>query len=238
VKPVHSQQLDGGSATRRYDAYKRGVDVACAGLGLLLATPLIGLLMLAIRLDSPGPSMFRQTRIGRGGCPFTIYKLRTFHGHCHGFYGDEEIRWCDPRITRIGAWLRRSKLDELPQLYNVLCGDMSLVGPRPSLPEQVEPYSLTDLVRLDVRPGLTGVAQISGNTFVPWPDRIQLDRWYVAHRSLRVDLAVLVHTIPVICRGERSDDDPLELRNPTAGLAIEAKDAIADLNRNATRPKV
>lgn len=200
------------AASRRYDPLKRLLDVVAASAGLVLCLPLVVPLAILIRLDSPGSPLFRQTRIGRGGRPFTLYKLRTFHCHAHGFYGDEEIRWRDPRITRVGGWLRRTKLDELPQLLNVLAGHMSLVGPRPSMPEQVARYDTLERLRLGVRPGLTGVVQISGNTFVPWPERIRMDRWYVAHRSLRVDLAVLLHTLPVVRRGERAGDDPFGLR--------------------------
>lgn len=202
------------AASRRYDPLKRVLDIVAAAAGLMLCAPLIVGLAILIRLDSPGGPLFRQIRIGRGGRPFTLYKLRTFHRHAHGFYGDEEIRWHDPRITRVGGWLRRTKLDELPQLLNVLAGHMSLVGPRPSMPEQVARYNAPERVRLGVRPGLTGIVQVSGNTFVTWPERIRMDRWYVCHRSLRLDLALLRHTLPVVLRGERAGDDPFGLRVP------------------------
>ena len=194
------------------DGFKRYFNVACAGALLPLLLPVILLLLSLVRLDSRGNPLFIQTRVGRGGRHFTLYKLRTFHCHCHGFYGDEEIRWKDPRVTRVGNWLRRSKLDELPQILNVLRGDMSLVGPRPDLPEQVRYYGPAERARLIVRPGVTGVAQISGNTWFGWPQRIRMDRWYVANRSLMVDLRVLWHTVPIMFRGERATDDPLGVR--------------------------
>lgn len=218
-------EANGMPASCRYDAVRRGVDLVVAALALIVVAPVITALAIAIRLDSPGGWLFTQTRIGRHGRPFTLYKLRTFHAHAHGFYGDEEIRWGDDRITRIGRRLRRTKLDELPQLVNVLAGQMALIGPRPSMPEQVAGYGPAERDRLAVRPGLTGIAQVSGNTFVPWPERIRMDRWYVAHRGPRLDLAILRHTLPVVWRGERPDDDPFGLRPvpPGVGTAIEGE---------------
>jgi lipopolysaccharide/colanic/teichoic acid biosynthesis glycosyltransferase len=196
---------------------QRLFDLAVAVPMLLVTAPLLTLLILLIRIDSPGGVIFTQTRIGRIGRPFTLYKLRSFYQHAHGLLPGEVWNG-DPRITRVGAFLRSSKLDELPQLVNVVLGDMSLVGPRPDIPIQVETYDEQHRQRLAVRPGLTGLAQISGNINLSWPQRIELDRWYVAHRSLRLDLAILFHTLPVMCRGERNTDDPLGIRREVLGL--------------------
>ena len=203
----HLQEVDAW-----YERTKRGMDIALSALALLALAPAIMTLILLVRLDSPGGAFFRQIRAGRGGRSFTLYKLRTFHAECHGFYGDEEIRWNDDRITRIGRLLRRSKLDELPQLLNVLRGDMSLVGPRPSMLEQVAEYGPDERIRLSVRPGLTGVVQVSGNTWLDWSERIRMDRWYVYNRSSRLDLVIVLRTLPVMLRGERPTDDPLGIR--------------------------
>jgi lipopolysaccharide/colanic/teichoic acid biosynthesis glycosyltransferase len=191
---------------------KRAMDVMLASLALLVSAPLLLLLAALVALDSPGGAFFRQTRVGRDGRPFTIYKLRTFRRESHGIYGDEEIRWNDPRVTRAGNLLRRCKLDELPQLWNVLRGDMSLVGPRPDIPVQAEGYRAYERSRLKVRPGLTGVAQVSGNTFLSWPERIRLDVWYIGHYSLGLDLIILIYTLPLLLRGEKATDDPFGLR--------------------------
>jgi lipopolysaccharide/colanic/teichoic acid biosynthesis glycosyltransferase len=191
---------------------KRAMDVAVASLALLVSAPLLLLLAALVAVDSPGGAFFKQTRVGRNGRPFTIYKLRTFRRESHGFYKDEEIRWNDPRVTRAGNLLRRCKLDELPQLWNVLRGDMSLVGPRPDIPVQAESYRDYERSRLCMRPGMTGLAQVSGNTFLSWPERIQLDVWYIGHYSLWLDVVILLHTLPLLLRGEKATDDPLRLR--------------------------
>jgi lipopolysaccharide/colanic/teichoic acid biosynthesis glycosyltransferase len=191
---------------------QRGLDLAIGVPLLLITLPLIGVLMLLVRMDSRGHAVFKQARVGRAGKLFTLYKLRSFYEHTHGLFPGEEIDWRDSRITSMGRILRRSKLDELPQLVNVLLGHMSLVGPRPDIPIQVKRYSERDRQRLTVRPGLTGLAQISGNINLSWAQRIELDHWYIAHRSLRLDLAILLHTLPVVYRGERMHDDPLGIR--------------------------
>jgi lipopolysaccharide/colanic/teichoic acid biosynthesis glycosyltransferase len=195
---------------------KRIFDVTLVLLLLVPAAPVLLILMLLVNLDSRGGALFRQTRVGRHGRPFTIYKLRTFRQGAHGFYGDEEIRWNDARVTRLGNVLRRCKLDELPQLINILKGDMSFVGPRPDIPEQVQTYDARSRGRLAVRPGLTGLAQVSGNTYLSWPRRIQLDLWYIENCSWRLDAAILFHTLPVLMRGESASDDPLRVHMVTA----------------------
>jgi len=194
------------------DRLKRAFDALAATFLMIVLAPALVVLAAIVRLDTPGPALFTQTRIGRGGRPFTLYKFRTFHVREFGIFPGEEIRPGDPRVTPAGHFLRRAKLDELPQLLNVLLGDMSLVGPRPDIPIQVADYTPQDRERLRVRPGLTGLAQVSGNVWLPWPDRIALDRWYVRRRSNALDLRILVATLPLLLRGERAEDDPLGVR--------------------------
>lgn len=173
-------------------ALQRALDLALAIPGLLLALPILGLLVLAISLDSEGNPFFLQTRVGRRGVPFTIIKLRTLHLRHFGIEPGEEP--APYRITRLGHWLRPSRLDELPQLWNVIRGEMAMVGPRPVIPEKLAGYS--DIVgrRNSVRPGITGLAQITGNTRLSWPERIALDLVYIERRSLLLDLKIILLT--------------------------------------------
>jgi lipopolysaccharide/colanic/teichoic acid biosynthesis glycosyltransferase len=172
----------------------RAADVAIAGTALVLTSPLLALAALGIKLEDRGPVLYRQTRVGKDGVDFELLKLRTMVvGAEHqgaGFAVDEG----DSRITRAGALLRKLSLDELPQLWNVLRGDMSVIGPRPTLRYQVERYDERQRRRLDVRPGITGWAQIHGRARLPWAERIELDVWYVEHRSPLVDLKILART--------------------------------------------
>src|SRR6266581_297812 len=172
----------------------RAADVAIGGGALVLAAPILGLAGLAVRLGGGGPVLYRQTRVGKDGVDFELLKLRTMvvgaETQGAGFAVDKG----DARITRVGRTLRRLSLDELPQLWNVLRGDMSLIGPRPTLRYQVEQYNERQRHRLDVRPGITGWAQIHGRAALPWAERIELDLWYVRHRSARVDLTILART--------------------------------------------
>ena len=172
----------------------RAADVALAGLGLALTSPLLAAAALAIKLEDGGPVLFRQTRVGKDGTDFELVKLRTMtEGAEHKGAGYAVDRG-DPRITRVGRFLRRTSVDELPQLWNVLRGEMSVIGPRPTLRYQVERYSERQRRRLEVRPGLTGWAQVNGRATLSWDDRIELDVWYVDHRSALVDLKVLLRT--------------------------------------------
>jgi lipopolysaccharide/colanic/teichoic acid biosynthesis glycosyltransferase len=181
---------------------KRAMDVVIASVGLLLGGPVLAAAMAAIRLESPGHPIYRQRRIGRDGEPFDLYKLRTMvHGAEHMGAG-MAVNEGDSRITRVGAFLRRTSLDELPNLVNVLRGDMSIVGPRPTIPVQVEQYTERQRGRLAVKPGITGWAQVNGRASLPWADRIELDLWYVEHRSLRLDLRILARTAAILVRGE------------------------------------
>ncbi|MBA2475672.1 MAG: sugar transferase [Actinobacteria bacterium] len=178
----------------RGNPLNRALDVAAAGLGLALASPILAAAALAIRLEDGGPVLYRQRRVGLGGREFELLKLRTMVvGAEHRGAGFAVDRG-DERITRVGEVLRRLSLDELPQLVNILRGDMSVIGPRPTLAYQVERYTPRQRRRLEVKPGLTGWAQIHGRARVPWERRIELDVWYVDHRSPLVDLQILLRT--------------------------------------------
>jgi lipopolysaccharide/colanic/teichoic acid biosynthesis glycosyltransferase len=179
----------------------RVIDVVLAGLLLLLASPLLALAALAIRLESRGPVFYRQQRVGRDGEPFQLWKLRTMVPGAESMGAGIYIVDGDTRITRVGRLLRRFSLDELPNLVNVLKGEMAVVGPRPTVQEQVDRYTERQRRRLEVRPGITGWAQINGRTSLPWPDRIELDVWYVEHRSLRLDLRILTRTARMLATG-------------------------------------
>jgi lipopolysaccharide/colanic/teichoic acid biosynthesis glycosyltransferase len=172
----------------------RALDAAVAALGLAVAGPLLAAAAVAIRLEDGGPVLYRQTRVGRDGVDFELLKLRTMvvgaERQGAGFAVDEG----DPRITKVGAVLRKLSIDELPQLWNVVRGEMSLIGPRPTLRYQVERYDERQRRRLDVLPGITGWAQIHGRASLSWPERIELDVWYVEHRSPLVDLTILLRT--------------------------------------------
>jgi lipopolysaccharide/colanic/teichoic acid biosynthesis glycosyltransferase len=203
-----------------YERAKRTLDVVAAA-GLLTAlAPLLIAVGLAIRMTSPGPALFRQERVGRGGAAFRIYKFRTMRSDA-----DDEVHrayvtslltdadpadggragvyklTADPRITPLGAWLRRTSIDELPQLLNVLRGDMSLVGPRPALQYEVELYAPEQRARLEVLPGMTGLWQVEGRSDLPMREAIALDLQYVRTCSLRLDLRILLRTIPTVFRG-------------------------------------
>ena len=172
----------------------RAADVAVAGLGLALASPFLLAAALAIKLEDGGPVLYRQTRVGKDGRDFELLKLRSMTVGAEHMGAGYAIDRNDSRITRVGRVLRRTSLDELPQLWNVLRGDMSVIGPRPTLRYQVDRYSERQRRRLDVRPGLTGWAQIHGRATLAWADRIELDVWYVEHRSPVLDLKILLRT--------------------------------------------
>ncbi|HEY6524932.1 MAG TPA: sugar transferase [Solirubrobacteraceae bacterium] len=180
---------------------KRAVDIALALPLVLLTAPLVALLALAVRLESRGDPIYRQTRVGKGGELFEIYKLRTMVHGAEFTGAGLAIAAGDARITRLGALLRRYSLDELPNLWNVLRGEMSIVGPRPTVKGQVDQYTARQRGRLAVKPGITGWAQINGRASLPWPERIELDLWYVEHRSLALDLCILSRTLGQVLRG-------------------------------------
>jgi lipopolysaccharide/colanic/teichoic acid biosynthesis glycosyltransferase len=172
----------------------RALDVTGAALGLALASPFLGLAALATKLEDGGPVLYRQRRVGLGGREFDLLKLRTMVVGAEHQGAGWAVDRGDPRITRVGRVLRRLSLDELPQLWNVLEGHMSLIGPRPTLAYQVERYTPHQRRRLEVRPGLTGWAQIHGRAALSWDERIDLDVWYVENRSAWVDLRILLRT--------------------------------------------
>ena len=172
----------------------RALDVAFAGLGLALAAPLLAAAAVAIRLEDGGPVLYRQTRVGRDGVDFELLKLRTMVVGAERQGAGFAVDAGDPRITKVGAVLRKLSIDELPQLWNVVRGEMSLIGPRPTLRYQVERYDERQRRRLEVLPGITGWAQIHGRASLSWPERIELDVWYVEHRSPLVDLTILLRT--------------------------------------------
>ena len=172
----------------------RAADVAVAGLGLALAGPFLAAAALAIKLDDGGPVLFRQTRVGKDGKDFELVKLRSMSVGAEHLGAGFAVDQGDARITRVGRALRRLSVDELPQLWNVLRGDMSVIGPRPTLRYQVDRYTDRQRRRLEVRPGLTGLAQVNGRATLAWEDRIELDVWYVDNRSPLVDLKILLRT--------------------------------------------
>jgi lipopolysaccharide/colanic/teichoic acid biosynthesis glycosyltransferase len=172
----------------------RALDIAGAGLGLGVAAPVLAAAAAAIKLADGGPVLYRQRRVGLRGEEFELLKLRTMVVDAERLGAGFAVNRGDPRITRVGRLLRRLSLDELPQLWNVVRGDMSLIGPRPTLAYQVERYTDRQRRRLEVKPGLTGWAQVHGRAALPWEDRIELDVWYVEHRSPWLDLRILLRT--------------------------------------------
>jgi lipopolysaccharide/colanic/teichoic acid biosynthesis glycosyltransferase len=180
---------------------RRGLDLVVSLIGSIISAPVVALLALAIRLESPGDPIYRQQRVGRNGELFEIYKLRTMISGAEFTGAGLAISAGDSRITRLGALLRRYSLDELPNLWNVLRGEMSIVGPRPTLKSQVDLYTARQRGRLAVKPGLTGWAQVNGRASLPWPERIELDLWYVEHRSLALDLKILKRTLGQVLSG-------------------------------------
>lgn len=181
---------------------KRALDLLLGGIGTLLGAPLIALAALLIRLESPGHPIYRQRRVGKDGAPFEIYKLRTMVRGAEFTGAGLAVQEGDDRITRMGAFLRRTSLDELPNLWNVVRGEMSIVGPRPTVQVQVDQYSDRQRGRLKVKPGLTGWAQVNGRASLPWSERIELDLWYVEHQSLALDLKILSRTWRLVLRGD------------------------------------
>ena len=190
---------------------KRAFDLAACSLGLVVLSPVFAGLALAIRLDSRGPVFYRSKRVGEGGRVFGFLKFRSMVDgaeamrdslqHLNEVDGPVFKITRDPRVTRVGSWLRRTSLDELPQLWNVLRGDMSLVGPRPPIPEEVQQYEPWHLRRLSVRPGITCSWQVSGRSRVGFDDWMRMDLEYIDQRSLRVDLRILFRTVPAVWSG-------------------------------------
>jgi lipopolysaccharide/colanic/teichoic acid biosynthesis glycosyltransferase len=180
---------------------RRAVDIAVSAAVLVLTSPLLALAALAIRLESSGPVIYSQQRAGLHGEVFDVLKLRTMIDGAEHVGAGLSINADDSRITRVGALLRRTSLDELPNLVNVLRGEMSLIGPRPTLPAQVAQYSPRQRGRLAIRPGITGWAQVNGRASLPWEERIELDLFYIAHRSLSLDARILSRTVAMVLGG-------------------------------------
>jgi len=181
---------------------RRALDLVIAGAGSALTAPVVALLALAVRLESSGHPIYTQTRVGKDGALFEIYKLRTMVSGAEFTGAGLAIQEGDDRITRLGRFLRRYSLDELPNLWNVLRGEMSIIGPRPTLQVQVDQYTARERGRLAVKPGITGWAQVNGRASVPWSERIELDLWYVEHRTLALDLEILVRTVRMVVTGQ------------------------------------
>ena len=179
----------------------RALDVVLASLGLIVASPVLLVAAIAIKLDSRGPVIYRQRRVGAHGETFEVHKLRTMHPGADPVGVGTPVLPGDPRVTRVGRLLRRFSLDEVPNLVNVLRGHMAIVGPRPTLEAQVELYTARQRRRLEVKPGITGWAQVNGRAEIPWDERIELDVWYVDNRSLGLDLRILARTVRLLVTG-------------------------------------
>ena len=189
-------------ATRRSRGLPRWLDVAIAIIALVVSAPVLALAALAIKLDSRGPVLYLARRIGRDGAEFELYKLRTMHTGNDPVGVGTPVLAGDPRVTRVGEFLRRFSLDELPNLVNVVRGEMAVVGPRPTLAAQVDEYTPHQRRRLEVKPGLTGWAQVNGRAEIPWDERIELDVWYVEHRTAALDLRILARTARLLITGQ------------------------------------
>jgi lipopolysaccharide/colanic/teichoic acid biosynthesis glycosyltransferase len=192
---------------------KRLLDILLAGVGLVILSPVLLAVALAVRFGLGTPILFRQVRPGLKGRPFTLYKFRSLREDPSGTRSDEE------RLTRLGASLRRASLDELPELWNVLRGDMSLVGPRPLLLEYLPLYTPEQARRHEVRPGITGWAQINGRNAISWEEKFRLDLWYVEHRSLWLDLRILALTLGRVIAGEGISEPGQATAAPFRGSA-------------------
>jgi lipopolysaccharide/colanic/teichoic acid biosynthesis glycosyltransferase len=187
----------------------RALDALLAALALVVASPFLLAAAIALKLESRGPVIYRQLRVGLDGEPFEMWKLRTMVSGAEAMGAGIYVLEGDARITRVGRLLRRFSLDELPNLVNVLKGEMALVGPRPTIQEQVDRYTERQRRRLEVKPGITGWAQVNGRASLPWPERIELDVWYVDHRSARLDLRILARTVRMLLTGHGLYSDDL-----------------------------
>jgi lipopolysaccharide/colanic/teichoic acid biosynthesis glycosyltransferase len=181
---------------------RRALDVVVAAVALALASPLLLAAIVAIRLESRGHPIYRQRRVGLDGREFDVLKLRTMVDGAELIGAGLAVNVGDARITRVGRFLRRTSLDELPNLVNILRGEMTIIGPRPTLPAQVAQYTARERGRLVVRPGITGWAQVNGRASLPWAERIELDLWYIEHRSWRLDLQILWRSVRMVLGGD------------------------------------
>lgn len=179
----------------------RALDLLISALALLVLSPVLLIAAVAIRLEGRGPVTYRQRRVGKGGQVFELLKLRTMVEGSDPVGVGTVVTRDDPRVTRVGRLLRRFSLDEVPNLVNVLRGEMSIVGPRPTIEAQVDDYTPHQRRRLEVKPGITGWAQVQGRAGIPWEERIELDVWYVDNRSLALDLRILARTVVLLLTG-------------------------------------
>jgi lipopolysaccharide/colanic/teichoic acid biosynthesis glycosyltransferase len=220
LQHAQTEEIDGMSIMPGSDCYlalQRGFDVVASGVLLIVALPIFLVTMIAIYCWDQGDLFFKQSRAGLGGKPFTILKFRSMSPNRISQLDKSEVEHNHPLVTPVGRWIRRTKIDELPQLLNVFLGDMSLVGPRPRPVEQLAEDGIFERRRMARRPGMTGWAQINGGTHISWPDRILLDVWYVDHWSLWLDLRILTLTIPTVIFGARSNRNALK---KAAGHAV------------------
>jgi lipopolysaccharide/colanic/teichoic acid biosynthesis glycosyltransferase len=181
---------------------RRAFDVTLAAAALVASAPVLAVAIIAIRLESRGHPIFRQRRVGLHGREFDVLKLRTMVAGAENLGAGLVVEQGDARVTRVGALLRRTSLDEVPNLVNVLRGEMAIIGPRPTVPVQVAQYTDRQRLRLNVRPGITGWAQVNGRASLPWSQRIELDLHYIEHRSLLLDLQILWRTARMAVHGE------------------------------------
>ncbi|HTC92067.1 MAG TPA: sugar transferase [Terriglobales bacterium] len=188
---------------------RRLIDVLGSGILLLPAAPLFLIAALAIWLTDRGPVFYRQTRAGLRGCPFELLKFRSMQVNNLPAVVVGQVSEEHPMVTPVGRWIRRFKIDELPQLLNVFCGEMTLIGPRPTVLEQVEAYTVFQRRRLDIPPGMTGWAQVNGGVELSWPERIMLDVWYIDHRSFWLDMTILWRTAAVVLFGDKPNGEAL-----------------------------
>jgi lipopolysaccharide/colanic/teichoic acid biosynthesis glycosyltransferase len=190
---------------------KRTFDLVGSAVALVVSAPMLALACLAIRAETRGSPIYRQRRVGRNGAPFDLLKLRTMVSGAERMGAGLAVDEGDPRITRVGSFVRRLSLDELPNLVNVLRGEMSLVGPRPTVQVQVSQYTERQLGRLSIEPGITGWARVKGRAALPWHERIELDLWYIEHWSLRLDFRIIAETVRLLVTGQGL------YRGPTGG---------------------
>jgi lipopolysaccharide/colanic/teichoic acid biosynthesis glycosyltransferase len=180
----------------------RAFDLLIAAVAVVLLSPFLLAAAIAIKLGSRGPVIYRQRRVGRGDREFEMWKLRTMVAGSDPVGVGTVVTRDDPRVTRAGRFLRRTSLDEVPNLVNVLRGEMAIVGPRPTIPAQVDDYTPRQRRRHEVRPGITGWAQVQGRAGIPWEERIELDVWYVEHRSASLDARILARTVWLVLSGQ------------------------------------
>lgn len=181
---------------------RRAFDIVVSSLALLVSSPLLVAAIIWIVIESPGSPFFRQARVGKDGKDFRLWKLRTMVKNAENLGAGLAVDEGDARILKSGAALRRYSIDEIPNLFNVLKGDLSIIGPRPTVRSQVEKYDEHQLRRLEVKPGITGWAQVNGRAALPWSERIELDVWYVDHRSARLDAQILFKTVKLLFSGD------------------------------------